>query len=172
MKSQSAYSIEQLTFSYRNGRRVPVGPGDTWVLNEVTFEVPAGESLGVIGPNGSGKTSLLKLLARVLRPQAGRIELFGGRLAEMPQDAVARTVAFVPQDSQQLFPFTIAETVLMGRYPHHRSFLGFGWEGPEDFRLAEQSMQELDIAHLAHRALSEVSGGERQRAIIARALTQ
>ena len=93
----------------------------------------------------------------------------------MRQDAVARTVALVPQDGQQIFPFTITETVLMGRFPHQQrrgSLGGFGWEGPEDLRLARQAMEETDVAHLAHRLISDVSGGERQRAVIARALTQ
>jgi iron complex transport system ATP-binding protein len=146
------------------------------VLKSLSFEVRSGEILGVIGPNGSGKTSLLKLLARVLTPQEGAVRLFGGDLSGMRQDSVARTVALVSQDSAELFPFTISEMVLMGRFPHHRSgwwgLRGFGWESAEDIRLAEEAMQETDVLHLAGRVIRDVSGGERQRAIIARALTQ
>ncbi len=170
-----AYRVERLRFRYRHDGERQRGTGKEWALTGLTFEVLSGEVLGVIGPNGSGKTSLLKLLARVLRPQEGEIHLFGSLLAAMSQDAIARLVALVPQDSRQIFPFTIAETVMMGRFPHHRSrsrLFGFGWEGPEDIRLATQAMKETDVVHLAHRSIENVSGGERQRAIIARALTQ
>lgn len=169
--TRQAYAVEQIRFSYRDGRN----GAPAWVLDGVSFEVAEGEILGVIGPNGSGKTSLLKLMTKVLQPQAGAVHLFGHELAGMPQDAVARVAALVPQDSQQIFPFTIAEMVLMGRFPHRRRggvLLGLGWEGPEDLRLAEHAMVEMDVVHLSHRSIADVSGGERQRAIIARALTQ
>jgi iron complex transport system ATP-binding protein len=111
----------------------------------------------------------------VLKPQEGTIRVFGMALEEMPQATVARVAALVPQESQQIFPFTVAETVLMGRFPHRRQsgpVWGFGWETAGDLALAERAMAELDVAHLRDRLLSDVSGGERQRAIIARALTQ
>jgi iron complex transport system ATP-binding protein len=173
-----AYQIERLRFRYRKGQGSHAGrecERDGWVLKDLTFEVRTGEVLGVVGPNGSGKTSLLKLLARVLRPQEGVVQLYGRELSAMQQAEVARTVALVPQESPILFPFTITEMVLMGRFPHHRSagnLYGFGWEGPEDIGLAEEAMREMDVIHLAHRLINDVSGGERQRAIIARALTQ
>jgi len=146
-----------------------------WILDGLSFDVSAGEIVGVIGPNGSGKTSLLKLLVKILRPQTGSIHLFGQELDRLPQSAVARLAALVPQDTFQIFPFTIAETVLMGRFPHRRQqgpVIGGGWEGPDDIRVARQAMEETDVMHVAHRLINEVSGGERQRAIIARALTQ
>jgi iron complex transport system ATP-binding protein len=170
-----AYRVDRLSFRYPRDRDGQFGKANAWALSGLTFEVLSGEVLGVIGPNGSGKTSLLKLLARVLRPQEGEIHLFGSRIAAMSQDAIARVVALVPQESRQIFPFTIAETVMMGRFPHHRSkgrFFGIGLEGPEDIRLATQAMEETDVGHLAHRSIDDVSGGERQRAIIARALAQ
>ncbi|MGH7207113.1 MAG: ABC transporter ATP-binding protein [Nitrospiraceae bacterium] len=175
LSKRLAYRVGRLRFRYRHDRDGQLGKGNEWALTGLTFEVLSGEVLGVIGPNGSGKTSLLKLLARVLRPQEGEIHLFGSQIAEMSQDAIARLVALVPQDSRQIFPFTIAETVMMGRFPHHRSkgrLFGFALECPEDIRLATQAMKETDVVHLAHRSIDDVSGGERQRAIIARALAQ
>jgi len=168
----AAYQINHLKFRYGNERRGAVSP---WVLNGLTFEVQAGEILGIIGPNGSGKTSLLKLLAQVLRPREGTIRLFGCEMSAMPQDVIALSVALVPQDTQVVFPFSITEVVLMGRFPHHQQaglLGGFGWDGPEDLRLAEQAMRETDVLHLAARPIGDISGGERQRAIIARALAQ
>lgn len=169
----AAYRVEGLRFSYH--RNPDLRPAQDWALQDLSFDIAPGEIVGVIGPNGSGKSSLLKLLARVLRPQAGTIHLLGRELHSLPQSEAARTIALVPQDSLQVFPFTIAEIVLMGRFPHHRSrwtLAGFGWEGPEDIRLAEEAMSETDVTHLAGRLIGDVSGGERQRAIIARALTQ
>jgi len=175
LSNRLAYRVDRLSFRYRHDRDGQFGKGSEWALTGLTFEVLSGEVLGVIGPNGSGKTSLLKLLARVLRPQEGEIHLFGSQIAEMSQVAIAQLVALVPQDSRQIFPFTIAETVMMGRFPHHRSkgrLFGFGLEGPEDIRLATQAMKETDVVQLAHRSIDDISGGERQRAIIARALAQ
>jgi iron complex transport system ATP-binding protein len=101
--------------------------------------------------------------------------LFGRDLATMPQGEVARTIAFVPQESPQVFAFTVMETVLMGRYPHHHGATwsaGFSWESAEDVLIAEEAMQYTDLTHLAARSVMDLSGGERQRCMIARALAQ
>lgn len=169
--SRKAYEVQALRFRYQ-----PPSRGEAnWVLDGLTFNVQAGEILGIVGPNGSGKTSLLKLLAKVLRPHDGGMALFGRDLGMMPQVEVARTVAFVPQESPQVFSFTVMETVLMGRYPHHRRATwsaGFGWESAEDLSIADQAMQYTDLTHLAGRSVMDLSGGERQRCMIARALAQ
>ena len=166
-----AYNVQSVRFRYQT-RESQVG---RWILDGVSFQVQAGEVLGVVGPNGSGKTSLLKVLARGLTPEEGRVSLFGQNLASMTQQDVARVVGVVPQDTQQLFPFTVAETVLMGRFPHRprgRWSRGFGWESRHDIAIAEQAMITMDIGHVAHRVVTDLSGGERQRALIARALAQ
>ena len=172
MTEAMAYEVRDVMFQYTHHGDAP--RDHEWHLHRVSFDVAHGEVLGIIGPNGSGKTSLLKLLARLLRPHAGTIRLFGSDVADMPQDEVARMAAVVPQESHHMFDYTIVETVLMGRFPHRRSSgLGlFSWEGEEDLHLANQAMEELDVLHLAGRSIHEVSGGERQRAVIARALTQ
>jgi iron complex transport system ATP-binding protein len=170
-----AYQVGQLRFRYTHHQGHAGSGSQRWTLNGLTFEVARGESLGIIGPNGSGKTSLLKLLVKVLRPQEGTVHLFGAELGVMSQSAMARLVAYVPQDFQQIFPFTIAEMVLMGRFPHHQNaqiLSGFRWESVDDIERARQAMDVMDVAHLANRFISDVSGGERQRAIIARALAQ
>lgn len=169
-----AYVVRGVSFSY-GGHRADATRDLVWALRDLSCDIREGEVFGIIGPNGSGKSSLLKVLGRILQPAAGGLELFGRDLRGMRQDAVARAVALVPQDTLQVFPFTIAEVVLMGRFPHHQarwSLGALGWETEEDLRLAKAAMADLDIAHLAHRSIGDVSGGERQRAIIARALTQ
>ncbi len=169
-----AYVVRGVSFSY-GAHRADAKHDLVWALRDLSCDIREGEVFGIIGPNGSGKSSLLKVLARILTPAAGGIELFGQDLRGMRQDAVARAVAIVPQDTLQVFPFTIAEVVLMGRFPHHQVRWGWGalgWETQEDLRLAKAAMADLDIGHLAHRSIGDVSGGERQRAIIARALTQ
>ena len=166
-----AYAVREVHFRYGASR----SQGEPWVLRDVTLEVAQGEILGIVGPNGSGKTSLLKLLAKLVVPQEGEIALFGRPLRSLSHELVAQSVAVVPQDSPQMFPFTVAETVLMGRFPHRRQAgwsLGFGWEDREDCQAASQAMATMDIVHLAGRAVTDLSGGERQRTMIARALAQ
>lgn len=168
-----AYSVRDLGYRYGARRREPGTQGE-WSLRRVSFEVCDGEILGLLGPNGSGKTSLLKLLGKIMRPETGSIALFGSDLTGMVQDVVARLVAFVPQEQQQIFPFSIMETVLMGRFPHRDCgrFGSFGWEQESDLRMAQDAMKDMDVLHLADRSIHDVSSGERQRAIIARALAQ
>ena len=163
-----AYALRDVTFGYDTRFRDHSEP----VLNAVTCSIDSGKILGILGPNGSGKSTLLKLLARVLRPRSGTVELFGNPLSRLSQVEVAKQVALVPQETMQIFPFTIAEMVLMGRFPHHRGWGGWHWEDSDDWRIAHQAMEDLDVLHLGSRLVTDVSGGERQRAVIARALTQ
>lgn len=160
------YEVRNVCFQYG---------GPQAVLSEVSFSVSAGEMVGIVGPNGSGKTTLLKVLAKIIPVQRGSLGLFGKAVSELRQEDVARSVAYVPQDTHQMFPFTVAETVLMGRFPHHhRRFWdwGFGWDSSGDRGVAQQAMLTMNVLHLAGRSVTELSGGERQRVVIARALAQ
>ena len=155
----SYLEVEELGFAY---------PGRT-VLDGVSFAVERGERFGILGPNGSGKSTLVRLLSRVLTPSRGRIRLDGRDLAEISPRDRARRIAVVPQETALDFPFSVLEVVLMGRAPH---LGGFGFEGDRDIEVAERAMAEAGIAHLAGRFFHELSGGEKQRVVIARALTQ
>lgn len=169
--AREAYRVHSLRFRYQSNDSTTT----KWALDGLSFQIAEGDVLGVVGPNGSGKTSLLKILARLSSPQQGGIDLFGRDLAGMAQEEIARIVGLVQQDTMQLFPFSVAETVLMGRFPHRarsRWGSGFGWERAEDLAIAEEAMKTMDIVHLAQRAVTDLSGGERQRTMIARALAQ
>ncbi|MFO7676672.1 MAG: ABC transporter ATP-binding protein [bacterium] len=133
------------------------------------LQVPAGDYLAVVGPNGAGKSTLLRLLAGLVRPDAGRVTVAGRDTRGASRMALARLVAVVPQHSQFALDFTIEETVLMGRNP----WLGrFGTAGDEDRRQVEEALAAMDLLELRQARIDEVSGGERQRAVVARALAQ
>ncbi len=143
--------------------------GKVSVLKDVSFTVNPGEFFVIIGPNGSGKTSLIKSIAGIEKPQHGRIDIMGRPLSGYGRKALARKVALVPQTAPADFPFTVAETVLMGRAPH----LGLlGLESESDLKIVRQVMVFTGVAELADRKIEHLSGGERQRAFVARAVCQ
>ncbi len=155
-----ALTVDNISFGY--DRTVSV-------LRDVSFSVHRGEFLSFLGPNGSGKTTLLRLLDRIFLPLRGQILLDDRNLGKFSRSAIARQIAFVPQDGGVQFPFTVFEIVLMGRSPHTR---GMAFENAHDREIARAMMQLTDIEHLAHQPITKLSGGERQRAFIARALAQ
>jgi len=161
-----AFDIRDLSFRYDRAT------DHKWAISHVECSIEAGTIVGVIGPNGSGKTSLLKLLMGLLQPESGFVRLFGDDLATLSASKIAQQIALVPQETSQVFPFTLGELVLMGRFPFHQPFHGWGWDAPPDVQRAVHAMQDMEIDKLADRMMSDVSGGERQRAMIARALTQ
>jgi len=161
----AALSVENVSFSYDIA--VPT-------LRDISLEVHTREFLTIVGPNGSGKTTLLRLLDRLYLPQRGRILLDNTDLASYPRAEIAKRIAFVPQDSSMMFPFTTLEIVLMGRAPHNRrlGYLSRAFESEHDLEVARRMMKLTDIEHLADQPVTALSGGERQRVFIARALAQ
>ena len=131
--------------------------------------VSRGGLLGVLGPNGSGKTTLLKLLAGLLTPARGRITLDGQETTRLERVTLARRLAVVPQETQLAFDYTVLEIVLMGRYPHLRTF---EFEGPADLEIARRMLAATGTAAFEHRMFRTLSGGEKQRVVIASALAQ
>jgi iron complex transport system ATP-binding protein len=151
--------MERVDFAYANAP----------VLTGLDLTVAAGSITGILGPNGSGKTTLVRLASAALRPAAGRVNVFGTDLAELPARERARLVAVVPQETHPVFDFTVEEIVRMGRAPH----LGLlGLEGPRDRAIARGAMERCDVTHVATRSFRALSGGERQRVMLARALAQ
>jgi iron complex transport system ATP-binding protein len=139
------------------------------VLSGVSLDVPAGAAVGVLGPNGSGKTTLLRILAGTHRPTSGRMSFDGRPVGEYSRRALARRIAVVPQETQLAFDYTVMEMVLMGRHPH----LGlFEVEGPADLAVAREALTATGAAHLEERDFGTLSGGEKQRVVIAAALAQ
>jgi iron complex transport system ATP-binding protein len=139
------------------------------VLDGVSLRVDRGALTGILGPNGSGKTTLLRLLAGTLRPRSGVVRLDGEDVARIPRQRLARRLAVVPQETQLAFDYSVLEIVLMGRYPH----LGaFEVEGPADVTCALAALDATGTGHLADRAFQSLSGGEKQRVVIASALAQ
>lgn len=150
-------------------RGLAFGYGGAFRLEGIEFELAPGEVLGVIGPNASGKTTLIRLLSKVLEPEAGEIRLEDVPLRRLSRRSVARAVAVVPQELTVAFPLTVEELCLLGRYPHAE---GRFFEGPEDLARAREAMALTGVLDLRDQPLDALSGGERQRAVLARALAQ
>jgi cobalamin transport system ATP-binding protein len=151
---------DKVSFAYRAGAPV---------LEEVSLAVAGGDLIGVIGPNGSGKTTLLKILGGMLKPTTGSVFLAESALGSSSRRDVARRIAFVPQETHSSFDFSVLDIVLMGRFPH----LGaFALEGPEDLAIARDALQATGTSVFETRSFNTLSGGEKQRVVIASALAQ
>ncbi len=169
----SHFRLDGVWFRYTHLRSTREDPG--WVLRDVSFALGAGEILGMIGPNGSGKSTLVKIMAGLHAPQRGAVYLGDRPLATIGREEAAHRVAAVFQDAPIGFPFTAAEIVLMGRYPHRRRARfgsGWAWDTAADRAHALRAMQEMEVAHLADQPIDRLSSGERQRVFLARALAQ
>ncbi len=139
------------------------------VLHELSLELEPGEFLGVLGPNGCGKSTLIKSISGILKPKSGEVRFDGRDLLKMKPEERARVLAVVAQNTILPPDFTASEVVLFGRNPH----LGaFEQEGPEDWQIVQQAMEATDCWQMAGRFVSELSGGERQRVLFALALAQ
>ena len=149
--------------------RIRFGYGAEAVLDGVGIEVGRGELVGLVGPNGSGKTTLLRVISGVLDASVGRVCAYGQDLAGLRSSARARLVSVVPQNPQLPEGFTVRELVLMARNSHLELL---EWEGSGDVEATTRAMMETSTLDLADRALGMVSGGERQRAVVAMALAQ
>ena len=156
--------FREVDFAYGNR-----GRGPSFAIRGLSLSVDAGEIFGVIGPNASGKTTLIRLLSKVLVPARGDILLAGESLRRLSRASVATRVAVVPQDVPRGFPYTVEEMVLMGRFPHAP---GRFFESDEDLRQAREAMEATGVLELRGEALDHLSGGERQRVMLARALCQ
>jgi iron complex transport system ATP-binding protein len=138
------------------------------VLDGVSLSIDRGEMVGILGPNGPGKTTLIKIFSAVLRGQ-GEVKVNGRSIQSYGKRELSRLFAAVPQESQILFPYTVAEIILMGRASYHSPL---ALEGKKDLEVARASMELTDSLPFSDRYLHELSGGEKQRVIIARALAQ
>lgn len=143
--------------------------GDNDVLSRVSFSVARGEVVGLLGRNGAGKTSLIRLATRHLEPDAGTVELAGRPVGDLSRRELARALATVPQDVHVPFSFLAGEVVLMGRMPHQGPF---GFETQDDLEAARAAMAEVGVEALADRPIDALSGGERQLVLFSRALAQ
>jgi iron complex transport system ATP-binding protein len=156
--------FDAVDFTYRSrGTR----PG--FAIRDLSFSVEAGEILGIIGPNASGKTTLIRLLTKVLTPARGEVRLDGESLSGLSRAAVATRVAVVSQSVPRGFPHSVEDLVVMGRFPHAPRRL---FETDEDWRHAHQAMAAVGLLSVRAAALDDLSEGERQRAMLARAVCQ
>ena len=152
---------ERVSYRYR--------AADPLVVDDVSLVIEPGEMVGILGPNGSGKTTLLKLLSGTLTPTAGTIQFDRRPLADWKRRDLARRIALVPQETHAAFDFTVLDIVLMGRFPH----LGtFALEGPADLAIARAALASTGTSAFEDRPFATLSGGEKQRVVIASALAQ
>ncbi|MFJ8089123.1 ABC transporter ATP-binding protein [Lysinibacillus sp. NPDC095746] len=139
------------------------------ILNNVSVHIQEREFVGIIGPNGSGKSTLLKNMYRMLQPQEGEVFLFNENIYKQSSKVVAKQLAVVGQETPVLFEFTVKDLVAMGRTPHKRLL---EVDTKEDLAIVEESMQQAGVLHLSERTFSSLSGGEKKRVVVARALAQ
>lgn len=155
----SALELKKINFSYEK----------TEFLKNFSLTIEAGEFFGIIGPNGSGKTTILKIMAGLLKPQNGEVLIMGKDIIQINRNDIAKTIGFVPQENFFAFEFSVLDVVLWGRNPYLKRF-----ESPKkiDFDKVIQALTLVDILPLKDKSINRISAGERQRVVLARALAQ
>lgn len=154
-----AINIVDISFSYGNRK----------VLEGCSIDIERGKIYGLLGPNGTGKTTLMKLVRGIMKPQSGIITIDDKKTEEMSVEEIANQISTVSQETSQVFPFTVLEMIVMGRNPHIRMF---SKPTKEDYAKAEEALDLIGIMFLKNRIFTELSGGEKQLVMIARALAQ
>jgi len=158
-------SVEQVSYAYApNPSQAPL-----FTLEALSFQAKPGELVAILGPNASGKSTLLKLVSGALQPLSGRVFLNGFETYSLPVKTRAQRIALVQQESSLLFPSRAWEFVMQGRHPYGG---GLRFESQEDISIVNNALAQVGAAHLADRWMDKVSGGEKQRIILARALAQ
>ena len=150
-------------------KNVSFNYGDSWTLRGINLQIHRSELLGILGPNGSGKTTLLKIMDGILAPNEGEILVNGMSLSSLGRKETARRIAMVSQENYFGFDFSVLEVVLMGRFPH----LGrLQFEGERDVKVALKALDATHTRSFSDRSIHRLSGGEKQRVLLARALAQ
>ncbi len=158
-ESNPIISLENVTFSYSSQP----------VLQEVNLSIPQGKFIGIIGPNGSGKTTMLKLISGILTPQKGVIKIFQQDIRKISRKKIAQIISMVPQESYITYNYKVKEVVFMGRIPYINQWKG---EALLDYQISREAMEKTDSLIYAEKGIHQISGGEMQRVYIARALAQ
>jgi len=157
--------IEQASFAYAaEGRAAPL-----FTLEATSFQARGRELVALVGPNASGKSTLLRMVSGALKPLSGRVQLDGFEVSALDPRTRAQRIAMVQQESTLLFPMRVWEYVLQGRHPYGRSFR---FETPSDIAAAEEALKQVAAKHLRGRWMHQLSGGEKQKVVLARALAQ
>ena len=157
--NSSILQVQDINFSY----------DQETVLRSISINIKSQEFVGVIGPNGSGKSTLLKLLGSVLKPDSGQIFFKEKNYIDYQRKQLAQSITWVPQEHPMVFPFKVSEIVLMGRHPYLSAFT---FEGENDIKIARSAMKQTQTLQFAERGFNEISGGEKQRVVIAGAIAQ
>ena len=164
-RSTVRVNVEQASYAYTPNRHsAPI-----FTLEATTFQAREREVVAILGPNASGKSTLLQLVSGSIRPLSGRVELDGFETARLDARTRAQRIAMVQQESPLVFPTRAGDYVLQGRHPHGRSLW---FEKDEDFEIATNALAQVGAEHLRDRWMHEISGGEKQRVVLARALAQ
>ena len=157
--NSSILQVQDINFSY----------DQETILRSISINIKSQEFVGVIGPNGSGKSTLLKLLGSVLKPDSGQIFFKERNYINYQRKQLAQSITWVPQEHPMVFPFKVSEIVLMGRHPYLSAFT---FEGENDIEIARSAMKQTQTLQFAERGFNEISGGEKQRVVIAGAIAQ
>jgi iron complex transport system ATP-binding protein len=155
----SVFHVTNLSFGYTPAP----------VLQRISTDIAEAEFVSLLGPNGAGKSTLLKIFAGLIRGYSGAIDFFGKPLSRWKSRDLAKRIAFVPQETHMVFPFTAGEIVMMGRLPHQVNAV---FDSPRDLERSRQAMELTDTAELSSKTFDQLSGGERQRVVLASALAQ